>query len=106
MKNKKIFHFFMFFLLFVFICSYFVEYSGYYEYSLANQRNLTEKQIQQFENDVKLGKNIDLNEYLKNQTTDYSNQLTKTTSEFNLKLNEYLKQMLQNTFKIFEKLVQ
>lgn len=95
----------IYFLLFLFVCSYFVEHSGYYEYNLANQRNLTEKQIQQFENDVKLGKNIDLNDYLENHTMDYSNHLTKTTSEINLKLNDYLKQIIQNTFKIFEKFI-
>ena len=105
MKHKKLFSFFVYLLLFVFICSYFIELSGYYEYNLANQRNLTQHQIKQFENDVRLGKEIDLNSYFDNHAVDYSSNLTKTISEINLKLNDYLKQFIQNAFKIFEKFI-
>ena len=53
--------------------------------------------------DVKEGKDIDLNQYLQDSQVDYSNQLTKTTSEISLKLNDYLKNFLSNGFKILEK---
>lgn len=104
MRNRII-TFSIYLLLFIFICSYFVEFSGYYEYSLANKRNLTEKKIRQFENDVKLGKNIELSDYLKDDSIDYSNQLTRKTSELNIKLNDYLKHLIQDMFKIFKRLV-
>ena len=46
------------------------------------------------EEDVKKGKNIDVNEYLKENTIDYSNYKKKKTSEVSIKLNEYLKSVL------------
>ena len=104
MRNRIII-FLIYLLLFIFICSYFVEFRGYDEYSLANKRNLTEKKIRQFENDVKLGKNIEVSDYLKDDSIDYSNQLTRKTSELNIKLNDYLKHLIQDVFKIFKRLV-
>lgn len=89
----------------IFLCSYFIELSGYYEYNLQGKKNLTEAQIKQFEQDVKEGKNIDINEYLKEDKIDYSNKLTRTTSEASIKLNDYLKNILSNTFKILERFV-
>ncbi len=105
MKHKKLVKFCFGLLILVFLCSYFIEISGYYEYNLANKKNLTEEQIKKFESDVKEGKDIDLNHYLEDTKIDYSNKLTKTTSATNLKLNEYLKNFIANTFKVLEKLV-
>ena len=36
---------------------------------------------------------------------DYSNKLTRTTSEVSIRLNNYLKAFLTNGFDIFEKLI-
>lgn len=105
MKHKKMVKFFCAFVTLIFLFSYFIEVSGYYEYNLQNKKNLTEDQIKQFELDVKEGKNIDLDSYLKDTQVDYSNKLTQTTSEASIKLNDYLKNFLSNTFKILEKFV-
>ncbi len=69
------------------------------------KKNLTEAQIKQFEEDVKAGKEIDLDDYLQDNRIDYSNKLTRTTSEASIKLNQYLKNFLSNTFKMLEKFV-
>ena len=105
MKSKKIVKFFCGFVLLIFLFLYFLEYSGYYEYNLQNKKNLTEVQIEQFEQDIKDGKDIDLNNYLKENVVDYSNSLTRKTSEINIKLNDYLKVFLSNTFNILGKFV-
>ena len=105
MKHKKFVKFCVFSVIFIFLCSYFTNYSGYYEYRLANQRDLTQEQIMQFEKDVKEGKEIDINDYLKDHTVDYSSQLTRKTSQANIKLNEYLKNIICESFKVIEKLV-
>ena len=104
MRNKKISKFCIFSVVFIFLCSYFTYYTGYYEYRLANMRDLTSAQIAQFEKDVKEGRNIDIHDYLENHSVDYSNQLTRKTSQANIKLNEYLKTAISNSFKIFDKL--
>lgn len=105
MNYKKILKYSMILLVTVFLLSYFIEKSGYYEYNLQSQKNLTEAQIRQFEADVKAGKDISLNDYLKDTTVDYSNKLTRTTSEASIKLNNYLKEFLTSGFKILEKFV-
>ena len=103
--NKKIVKFIVYAIIIIFLYSYFIETSGYYEYSLQNRKNLTEAGIKQFEEDVKAGKEIDLNNYLSEANIDYSNKLTQTTSNASIKLNNYLKEFLTNGFGIFEKLV-
>lgn len=105
MKQKKLIKFFGLLIIFIFLCSYFIEMSGYYEYNLQNRKNLTEEQMKQFEEDVKEGKEIDIDSYLKETTIDYSNQLTRTTSEASIKLNNYLKSFLSNTFDILGKFI-
>lgn len=105
MKKNKLFKLFCFLTILIFLFCYFIEYSGYYEYNLQNKKNLTEEQIKQFESDIKDGKEIDLNNYLKENTIDYSNSLTKTTTEANLKLNNYLKKLLTGSFDILSRFI-
>ena len=105
MKHKKIIKYFLFMIIFIFLCSYIIEMSGYYEYNLNNKKNLTEEEMRQFEEDVRSGKEIDLNSYLKDSSIDYSNSLSRTTSDVSLKLNDYLKEFLTNGLKVFKKLV-
>ena len=102
MKISKIIKFLSFTIIIVFFCSYFIERTGYYEYKLQNRRILTEEEMQKFENDIKEGKEVDINDYLSNTNIDYSNNLTKTTSNISLKLNKYLKNILVNGLDIFD----
>ena len=46
-----------------------------------------------------------INTYLKDSRIDYSNNLTKTTSNFSIKLNKYINEAISNTFNIFSRLV-
>ena len=87
------------------MCAYFIEMGGYYEYHLAERKNLTEEQIKLFEEDVKNGKDVRIENYLKDTQIDYSNNLTKKTSEYSLKLNDYLRDVIGSVFHVFEKLV-
>lgn len=102
MKVNKILKFVSFIIILTFLFAYFIEITGYYEYKLLNKRILTEEQMRKFENDIKEGKEIDLEDYLSNTNVDYSNKLTKTTSNISLKLNNCLKEILINGFDIFD----
>ena len=105
MKYKNVIKFVFGLIILIFLCTYFIEYTGYYEYNLQSKKNLTEEQIKKFESDVKNGKEIDLDSYLEDNTIDYSNSLTRTTSQANLKLNEYLKKFLTGGFDILGKFI-
>lgn len=105
MKLKKMVKLFIELILIVFIFSYVIEESGYYEYNLQTKKNMTESEIKKFEEDVKSGKDVDVKNYLNETSTDYSNNLTKTTSRFSLNLNRYLIKTINNTINIFSRLV-
>lgn len=105
MKKNKLIKILVYFIILLFVFSYLIEKSGYYEYNLQNKKNLTEEEIKRFEEDVKEGKNVDINEYLKDNKVDYSNNLTRKVSNFSINVNKYLKVAISKTFNIFEKLV-
>ena len=66
---------FCFFLVFVALL---IAYeSGYYETRMSNRAVLTKEAMERFENDVKNGEVVDVNDYLKRESIDYSNGVTK-----------------------------
>ena len=101
-KRKKLVKFFWISIIFVFLFFYFIEKSGYYEYNLGRKMNLTEEAIKRFEEDVALGREVDIVDYLEEGSIDYSNNITRTTSNISLKLNNYLKDILTSGFGIFD----
>ena len=105
MKSKKIIKLFIYIIILTFMFSYIKEKSGYYEYNLQTKKNLTEEEIKKFEQDVKEGRDVDITDYLKDNTTDYSNNLTRATSKLSINLNEYLNKAISNTFDILGRLI-
>ena len=63
-------------ILLVFICSYYVSNSGYYEYHMQERTILTNEKIKEFERDVEKNKDIDIKDYLEYEEVDYSNKFT------------------------------
>ena len=74
--SKKICKYFLCSLLLVFLLLYFFG-SNIFPNRLTLKRDLTINQIEKFEEDVKNGKEIDLNEYIIKDKT-YENLITKT----------------------------
>lgn len=103
--SKKVLKFLGGCIILIFLFCYFIEYSGYYEYNLHNKKNLTEEQIEKFESDVKSGKNIDISTYFTSNKVDYSNNLTDTVVNANLKLNEYIKNFIKGGFNLLGKFI-
>lgn len=52
--------------------------TGYYEAKLNEKTMLTEESIKKFEQDVREGKNVDINDYVIEKNRDFSNGATKT----------------------------
>ena len=74
MKTKLIKSIFFLFLL-SFIVLLVLEETGYYKTRSSKVKTLTEEQIKTFEEDIKAGKEIDVNDYVINRV-DYSNNLS------------------------------
>lgn len=72
----KIIKLFVIVLIVGFLIMFFSSSSGYYEYELNKKSNLTQESILKFEQDVKDGKEIDINDYLVEDKKDYSNSFS------------------------------
>lgn len=90
-----------FILLFiVFITIYISNNSGYYEYELHKRVELTNEQIEMFEDDVKNNKEIDVNDYIGNTREDYSNTFSKMGASFSNFTSKYIKEGIEGIFKM------
>lgn len=73
---KKLFHCFIWFLFLSFLVLYFAQEGGYYENLNNKKTTLTEEKIKQFEEDIKSGKEINVENYVVNVKKDYSNKVS------------------------------
>lgn len=98
-KKAKIFFKIIFIFSFVsFITFYISLKSGYYEYNNRKKMIFTSEQINQFENDIKEGKNIDIDSYLKNSNKNYQNKISKFTLDISLGISKYTKKGINIIF--------
>lgn len=78
---------------------------GYYEYASYKRKTITEEQIKKFEEDVKNGKEIDVNDYLVFDELLYANK-----KRLGLKLSEGIgtisKKFIVQVFKFLNKLIE
>ena len=63
-------------ILIIYISSYYVSNSGYYEYHMQERTILTNEKIKEFEEDIKNNKDIDVKNYLEDSEREYTNKLT------------------------------
>ncbi|MEG0826152.1 MAG: hypothetical protein RR404_01645 [Bacilli bacterium] len=112
MKNEKkdkiynnIFKIIFTVLLIAFITLYFSNETGYFEYGQRRKVTLTEEKIKQFEDDVKNGKNIDLEEYLKETTKNYNNKTSKLGLFLSSKIGEYVRNGIETAFNTLNELI-
>lgn len=97
----------IFIILFVvFITLYFSQTTGYYEYSQYQKVNFTNEQIKKFEDDVKSGKNIDLNDYLDNKAKDYSNSVSNLGNNVSNGISNTVKNLILDLFKRVNKMIE
>lgn len=64
----------LFIIFLIIFCS---SKSNYYEYSNYKKMAVTNDKIEQFEKDINEGKNVNINDYIKDESKDYSNNITK-----------------------------
>lgn len=75
-KRYKVFKW-TFLLLFVtFLTLYFSQLTGYYEYQNYQKMTMTKDQIEQFEEDIKAGKEVDIKDYSNTTKKNYRNNFS------------------------------
>ncbi len=103
---KKIFKFFVLLLFMSFLVLYFAQKGGYYEKINNEKKELTNEQIKKFEEDVKKGKKIDVDDYLIINDKKYDNKVSSfglVTSNF---IGKYFKKGIIKAFSGIDKMVE
>ena len=93
------------FLFISFLALYISQNTGYYEFSEHRKMALTEESIRQFEKDVKNGKEVDINTYLKDVKKNNSNKLSDMGLSLSKKIEKTVKGGIEGAFKFLEKFI-
>lgn len=73
-------------LIFLFFVLYFMQASGYNEYTRNRENMLTEEQIKEYEEDIEAGKDVTIKDYLNKDKVNYDNKV----SDLGLDLSELI----------------
>lgn len=104
-KLNKVFGYIFLILFMAFFTLYTAGKAGYYEYTQNKKKIFTEEQIKKFEEDVAMGKEVDINDYLvvKEDFQGKDKRIGLKISEF---IGTYTKLGVDKIFKILTKLVE
>lgn len=108
-KKKLIYKIFrkIFLMLFIgFTVLYFTEASGYYEYQLHEKVVLNDEKIKQFEQDIKDGKNINVDDYVKEDVDDYKNSVSDIGLKLSSNIGGTIKKGVNGMFKYLSKMME
>lgn len=64
----------LFIIFLIIFCS---SKTNYYEYANHKKVLITSEKIEEFERDISEGKNVNINDYIKDENKDYSNNVTR-----------------------------
>lgn len=98
MKKEKIGKFIFMILFIMYLTLYFGGTKGYYEYQLHQKTSLTEEQIKKFEEDVKSGQKVDLEDYITKEKVDFNNKLANAGKKISYTLSDTLSVILTKFF--------
>lgn len=96
--GNKIFSKILFILFLAFLTLYVSQAAGYYEYQNSKKTSFTQEQIEKFEQDVKDGKEIDVEDYLVNTNKDYQNKLSNSALTISETISKYTKSGIEKIF--------
>lgn len=96
---KKILSKSFLFLFLAFTVLYLSEGAGYFEYEQHRNMVLTSDKIKEFEEDVKNGKNIDIENYVETKAKDYSNPVSNLGLDLSGFVNDVVIEGLDSLFK-------
>ncbi len=92
-------------LFIIYIGLYALNTSGYYDGSIRRKVEFTNEQIEKFENDIKNGETVDINNYLEKQNKDYTNGASKLGYEISSNIDSFLNQGIKNIIGILSKIL-
>ena len=104
-KKKNNYFFIIMGMLFIVFVSYIIAFnSGYYEMSNLRRARITEEKKEEFESDVKNGKNVEVKDYISDDYIDYSSTMSKVGSSLSNSINKFIENGLSDFFGNISKL--
>ena len=103
---NRIFKLVMTVLVIIYLALFIANNTGYYSFSLRNRKELTEEQIKRFEEDVKNGVEIDINDYLSIESTSYQNNISSLGYNISNAIEGFVKTTIYKIFDLFGDLVE
>jgi len=91
-------------LFLIYIVLYISIECGYYETKLSKKSALTNDKIVEFEQDIKEGKIVDINNYTIEENIDYSNNVTKIGTAISENVNKAMTEGLGSAIEVIKKL--
>lgn len=104
--NKSIIKLIMIIILIIFISSYIIASTGYYEYTMRERTIITNEKIKEFEEDIRNNENIDIKDYYDNKELDYSNKITTLVYNVSDNSNKLARKAIKYLFKKLGSLVE
>ena len=89
-------------LFVIFLGLFIASKSGFYEAKVNKKTLMTNEAIKQFEKDIEEGKVVDVNNYFKEETKDYSNTLTKTADKITKACEDLLSGSIKDVWEFFK----
>lgn len=86
-------------IIFIYMSTYLIADSGYYEYRIKQQTTITNEKIKEFEKDINNGVDINLIDYLNKDNKDYTNKFSNIIYNISTKSNILTKKIIKNLFK-------
>lgn len=87
-------------LVLSFLIIYFASEAGYFDHIKSRRVSLTTEQIAKFEQDLKDGKEIDINDYYINKEDEYNNKFSELGITLSSRLRDLIKFILNKIFEI------
>lgn len=103
--NKKIIYFIFGLIIISFLSIFLSSKTGYYEYQNNKKAVFTEEKIKEFEKDISDGKNVNIKDYITDESKDYSNKVTDIGNSVSNIINDSVNTVLKKSFNIIEKLI-
>ncbi len=102
----KVFRYLLVLSFIAFLTLYLSESAGYYEYANREKNILTEKQIKEFEKDVKDGKDIKIEDYIEKTKIDYGNKASDMGKYVSNTINDGVKKGIEEFFGLLNSVIE
>ena len=104
--NKNIVKLITLIIIIIYISSYLIASTGYYEYTMQQRTIITNEKIKEFEEDIKNNENIDIKDYFEKEEIDYSNKFTNLIYNISDNSNKLARKAIKYLFKKLGTLVE